>query len=49
MSKIEVFAIAVVLSYVSFMGAYLKTSELATRPNPEGSAIAAELPTNEQE
>lgn len=45
MSKIEAFAIAVVLSYVSFMSSYFKVSEVATRQYPEGSAIAAELPT----
>jgi hypothetical protein len=46
MSKIETFAIAVVASYVAFMGAYFKTSELATRQTPEGVAVA-ELSINE--
>lgn len=47
MSKIEAFAIAVVLSYAAFMGSYLKASELASPSHPEGSAIAAELPTKQ--
>jgi hypothetical protein len=47
MSKIEAFAIAVVVSYVAFLGSYFKASELATRTPQEGTAIAAELPTYE--
>lgn len=47
MSRIEAFAIAVVLSYAAFMGSYFKASELAIRQYPEGTAVAAELPTEQ--
>lgn len=46
MGKIETLAIAIVLSYPVFLFSYLKTSELATRPQPEDAVMAAEIPAN---